>query len=163
MDPIDEALKDYLALRDRVGSAQLATLGNEQKPEASHAPLVWHEGSCYLFLSELASHTQNLKRNAALGLLLVEDEAAARNPFARRRISLQGSATLVARDSEEFEPVLDAFRRRFGKVMEMIEPLPDFRLFRVDLNGGRFIRGFGQAYELTGQGYETLRHIGPGK
>jgi putative heme iron utilization protein len=47
--------------------------------------------------------------------------------------------------------------------MEMIEPLPDFQLFCVRANTGRFIRGFGQAYELEGEKLEQLTHVGPGQ
>lgn len=162
MDSPDDALRDYLALRNQVSSAQLATLGEGQQPEASYAPLVWYQGACYLYLSELASHTRNLKRNPALGLLLLESEAGTRNPFARRRISLQGSVSAIERHSELFTQVLAEFRQRFGKVMTMIEPLPDFHLFRVDISSGRFVRGFGQAYELGGDGLDELIHIGPG-
>ncbi len=162
MDSPDDALRDYLALRNQINSAQLATLGAGQRPEASYAPLVWHQGACYLYLSELASHTQNLQRNPALGLLLVENGADQRNPFARRRISLEGRDSVIPRDSELFSRVLTEFRQRFGKVMQMIEPLPDFHLFRVDITAGRFIRGFAQAYELGGERLDELIHVDPG-
>lgn len=161
MNASDDALQDYLALRKQIKSAQLATLAHDGLPEASHAPLVWYDGSCYLYLSELAGHTRNLQRNPALGLLLIEDEAGARNPFARRRISMQGRVTSIARDSELFPRVLAEFRRCFGKIMAMIEPLPDFHLFRIDIRAGRFIRGFGQAYEFRGDALDELSHIDP--
>ena len=161
MSAPDDPLEDYLALRRQADNALLATLGENRQPEASYAPLVWLDASCYLFLSELASHTRNLKRDPSLGLLLIEPEAGVRNPFARRRISLQGRAETVARDHDRFAPALAEFRRRFGKVMDMIEPLPDFHLVRIELLAGRFIRGFGQAYELAGEGFTELRHIDP--
>ena len=59
--------------------------------------------------------------------------------------------------------MLDLFHLRFGKVMDMIEPLPDFQLFCVRVTMGRFVRGFGQAYELRGDRLEQLTHLDPGQ
>jgi hypothetical protein len=56
---------------------------------------------------------------------------------------------------------LAEFHHRFGKVMAMIEPLADFHLFRLQLQTGRFVRGFGQAYDLSGEHLQDLQHIGP--
>jgi hypothetical protein len=159
----DSVHQDYLALRDQVNSAQLATLGSDATPEASYAPCIWREGDCFVFLSELASHTQNLKLNPSISLLLIEAEAAAGNAFARKRISLFGSAKTVARTDNTYQTVINDFYHRFGDVMKLIEPLPDFHLFRIIVQRGRFIRGFGQAYELAGDRLEQLVHIDPGK
>lgn len=163
MNDIDSARRDYLALREHANSAQLATLGSDRAPESSYAPCVTYEGSYYLFLSRLASHTDNLMRNPEIGLMLLEDEAGAANPFARKRINLQGRAETVARDSAQFRIVLDLFHHRFGKVMEIIEPLPDFQLFCVHPETGRFVRGFGQAYQLEGDRLDRLTHVDPGQ
>lgn len=157
MNESDSARQDFLALRDNSSSAQLATLGQDETPEASHAPCILLDGHYYLFLSQLASHTANLLRNPEVGLMLIEDEADAANSFARRRISLQGRAQPVDRGSDIFKSVISLFHRRFGKVMEIIEPLPDFQLFCVRVTSGRFVRGFGQAYALTGERLDQLQ------
>jgi len=161
LNEFEQAGQDYLALRDRIGTASLATLSCRAAtmPEVSYAPLIWLDDDCYLFLSELAAHTGNLRQNPAISLLLVEETGS--NPFARKRISLQGSAEAIARNDQLFTRVIAQFRRRFGEVMDLIEPLPDFQLFRVRLERGRFIRGFGQAYDLSGPALESLSHIDP--
>jgi putative heme iron utilization protein len=157
----DDARQDFLVLRDNTSSAQLATLAKDTTPEASHAPCILLDGNYYLFLSQLASHTANLLRNPEIGLILIEDESEAANSFARRRISLQGRAKPIERDSDIFKSVISLFHRRFGKVMEIIEPLPDFQLFCVRVTSGRFVRGFGQAYELTGERLDKLQLADP--
>jgi hypothetical protein len=159
----DSVRQDYLALRNQVNSAQLATLSRDATPEASYAPCVWFEGDCFVFLSELASHTQNLKLDPSISLLLIEAETAAGNAFARKRISLFGSAQIVARADDTYKTVIGDFYHRFGDVMKLIEPLPDFHLFRIVVQRGRFIRGFGQAYELAGDRLEQLIRIDPAK
>jgi hypothetical protein len=157
----DELREDYLALRESATSVQLATVNEDNRPEASYAPCVWFENDCYLFLSRLSSHTGNLVNNPSISLLILDDAAAAANAFARKRASLHGTARIIARDDAAFAGVLRLFHQRFGKVMEIIEPLPDFHLFRVDLQSGSFIRGFGQAYELSGTGLSQLTPVDP--
>lgn len=160
---LEDARKDFLKLRDSAPGVQLATLGEDQSPEASYAPCVWLEGSCYLYLSELSGHTANLKRNPGVGLMMIEDAADATNPFTRKRVTLRGLASLVAREDDLFDRVMAKFRLRFGGVMRVIEPLPDFHLFRVEAASGSFVRGFGQAYRLTGDLLDQLAHIDPTK
>ena len=162
MNESESACQDFLALRDGAISAQLATLTEDNIPEASYAPCVLYAGDYYFFLSQLASHTTNLLRNPEIGLMLIEDEVRTANPFARKRINLQGNARLVSRDSDLFDRVIDEFHARFGAVMKMIDPLPDFCLFRVNVRTGRFIRGFGQAYQLEGDKLDRLTHVDPG-
>jgi putative heme iron utilization protein len=157
----DSARREFKALRDHAASALLATVADDRSPAASYAPLAWLDGDCYLFLSELAPHTRNLKRCPRISLMLIEAEGEAANPFARRRISFDGNVIVVARDDLLFDRVLAEFHRRFGKVMTLIEPLPDFSLFRVCLQAGRFVRGFGQAYDLAGECLDELVPVDP--
>ena len=163
MDDLNSVQQEYLALREQCNGALLATLENDQTPSASYAPLVWLDGQSYLFLSDLAGHTRNLKRCPSLSLMLIEGEDSSANAFARRRITLQGEARMVEREDPSFAPVLAEFHRRFGQVMSLLESLPDFHLFCLQLQRGRYIRGFGQAYELSGKGLTQLAHVNPGK
>lgn len=156
-----DAREDYLALRESVTSVQLATLSSNNNPEASYAPCAWFEGSFYLYLSGLSSHSANLETNPKISLLLIEESSDTANAFARKRASLHGSTQIVERDSATFAGVMQAFHERFGKVMQVIEPLPDFRLLRVVAAAGSFVRGFGQAYELGGDGLDQLRPVDP--
>jgi putative heme iron utilization protein len=162
VDELDNARREYQALRDSSKAALLATLTQDQMPCASYAPLVWVEDSCYFYLSDLASHTRNLKRCRAISLLLMEDEDQVDNAFARRRITFEATVVIVEREDPLFAQVLAEFHHCFGKIMDVIEPLPDFHLFRLELQAGRFVRGFGQAYELSGDHLNDLTHVGPG-
>ena len=58
MDDLDDLRAEYLELRERCPGAALSTLGAEHIPAASYAPIAWLDGQAYLFLSELAAHTQ---------------------------------------------------------------------------------------------------------
>ena len=161
MSDNDAALQDYLTLRAQSSSALLATKAPDGAPHASYAPLLWRDDCCYLFLSQLASHTRNLDADPSISLMLLQPEQEAANAFARQRITLRGRADVIPRDAKRFSLVLSDFHRLFGGVMSIIEPLPDFKLFGVRLESGQFVRGFGQAFELSGAGLDQLNHIVP--
>jgi putative heme iron utilization protein len=44
---------------------------------------------------------------------------------------------------------MSLFKRKFGKVFDMIRPLADFGLFRLVPDGGLYVPGFGQAFEIS--------------
>lgn len=160
---IDEARQDFLSLREKVLTLQIASVGTDNIPLASYAPFVWHDNACYMLLSDLAEHTPNLRRNPAISLMLIEPENEATNPFARKRILLQGRAAIIARDDPLYTPRLSEFQQRFGNIVEVIATLADFHLFQVRPESGRFVRGFGQAYQLCGESLDQLNHIDPAK
>ena len=151
--------QEYQALRESLKTVQLATVDSGGNPQASYAPCVWIENDCYLYLSELAGHTRNLITNPAISLLLIESEEKSNNLFSRRRIILQGGVITIGRESKLFTTVMAEFRRRFGDFIDAIEPLPDFHLFQINPQSGRFIRGLAQAYELVGPGLNEFKHI----
>ena len=154
--------QDFEALRSSLKTVQLATVDSEGNPESSYAPYVWIEQACYLYLSDLAKHSANLIANPTISLLFIEDEEKTRNLFARRRIIVKGGAQKVARKSSQFQAVMAEYKLQFGNFMDVIEPLQDFHLFQINPQSGRFIRGFAQAYELTGPGLNQIMHINPG-
>lgn len=145
------------AFRAARSSLILATRG-EAAPAPSYAPFVEHQGAFYVFVSALASHTAQLRSEAPVGVLFIEDEGDARNPFARRRLSYTCDVAAVARDSAEGASALAAFRARFGAIVDTLCELPDFELFRLTPSEGRYVKGFGQAWRILG---ERIEHLGP--
>jgi putative heme iron utilization protein len=152
---------EFYELLANLKTVHLATIDDSNQPEASYTPYVEFESAYYLFISDLAKHTVNLKQNASISLLFIEDEANCRNQFSRRRAILQGKSIIVQRDSAHYQLVMAQFRDRFGGFIDVIEPLHDFNLFQINANKGRYIRGFAQAFELTGDGLNQIEHIAP--
>lgn len=142
-------------------TVHLATIDGSNQPEASYTPYVEFESAYYLFISDLAKHTINLKQNTSISLLFIEDEINCRNQFARRRIILQGKAAFVQRSDTQYQSIMAKFRDRFGDFIDVIEPLQDFNLFQIKASKGRYIRGFAQAFELSGDGLSQIQHISP--
>lgn len=148
-------------LLEQVKTLQIATLDAVGEPAISYAPFVQDgEGNFYIFVSGLSSHTQEIIAHPRVSVLLVEDEQAARQIFARTRASYRCEAKAVARDDAAFPPILDAMEERFGNVVGVLRGLGDFVLFRLKPVSGRFVMGFGQAFVLAGEGFRELQHIG---
>ncbi len=127
---------------------QLATISPTDEAEASYAPYLYADGNYYIFISELASHTQNILSNPCVGLLLIESEAEARNPFARKRFSAQCRVTEITSNAANYQSTLDQLERRFGSTIGMLRTLPDFHLLQLQPIEGRLVIGFGKAFEL---------------
>ena len=142
-------VKDTLKkLHNTCQTLQLATVAPSGEPEASYAPYLYQDGSYYIFISELASHTQNLLHNPQVSIMLIESEADARNPFARKRFTAQCLTVEINREADNYEPILDQLEQRFGSTVGMLRTLPDFHLFELQPQQGRLVIGFGKAFEL---------------
>lgn len=152
---IQQEFREFIAA---FASAQLATVNAERWPEASYAPLLQHEQKFYIYVSELAAHTQNLLARPQASLLFIEDERQARNVFARQRAVLQVSATEISRDSGHWQQILQRMEDRFGSTMELLRSLPDFHLFALTPQSGSYVKGFGKAYRLQGEDLAQITH-----
>ncbi len=147
------------ALLGRLRTLMLATITADGEPHASYAPFVEAGGALHVYVSALSPHTANLLRRRRAGVLLVEDESASPQPFARTRLGLECAVEALDGDTEEAGRILDAFEARFGNVMELIRPLPDFRLLRLTPERGTFVRGFGQAWTFEGPALAGFAHL----
>jgi hypothetical protein len=52
--------------------------------------------------------------------------------------------------SEPWLQGISALTERFGERIEFLSQMGDFKLFRLQPNGGRFVKGFGKAFQLEG-------------
>ncbi len=158
---IENTAKLFHELREKTSSLVLATVGNNGLPNISYAPFVGDEaGNFFIYLSGLSEHTTKLLTNPVAAILLIEDESNTKQIFARKRISYQCVVELVQRNHSNYETVLDSMSARFGNVVNILRSLPDFYLFQLSPISGRFVTGFGQAYELSGENLTQLLHIG---
>lgn len=154
----EESLRRLLA---DTQTAILATSSSRNEPEASYAPFVRDdEGRLYVYVSALARHTAHLRRAEPISVMLIQDEAQAETLFARGRITWRCDVEQVPRDSEAFNERMDAFRQRFGAIMETLSRMRDFELFRLHPRDGRLVLGFGTAYNV--QGLSVRRHLSGG-
>ena len=152
----------FAALLAESRSLILGTVTKQGLPKVSYAPFVRREGSSfYVYLSRLSERTTDLIERPVASVLLIEDESKAAQIFARMRITYQCEVSVIDSSSSDYERTMRRFSQSFGSLIDVLTALPDFALFRLVPQSGRFITGFGQAYDLTGEQLDQLRHIGP--
>lgn len=148
---VDELHIEVTTFRDQFQSVLLATSSSDGFPAISYSPCVLsNNGDICIFVSELAQHTHHLLSNPVANLMFIENENTARNPFARKRLTLQAEVTELKRDTDEAERIIKSFSSRFGKTMDVLKMLPDFHLLRLKVSTGNYVRGFGQSYQIEG-------------
>ncbi|SFB90592.1 hypothetical protein SAMN05660443_0851 [Marinospirillum celere] len=151
---------DYLAFIQAGRACMLATTSPEGLPEASYAPCFYHQGSFYIFVSELASHTRNLLQNPHASLLLTESQP--RNLFACKRATLQVLTQPLDRNSTLTEDILNQMQEHLGDTLALLKQLQDFHLIQLQPQKASYVTGFGKAFELQGQDLKEIAHIRPG-
>lgn len=145
-------------LVESIRSAVLATTNAAGQSEVSYASFVVDEnGNFYIFISEAASHTKNLMNNPALSLMLIEDESATKEIYARRRLTLKCEATFIPRDDADFEVRIAQLTERHGSIVNTLLKMSDFHLVRLTPVSGRLILGFAKAYDLKGSDFSSFQ------
>lgn len=138
----------------------MATVSEEGVPDVSYAPYVRiDDDAFYVYLSELSTHTGNLLTTPRVSVMFVQSEDDTKQLFARKRLSFDADADVIERDSERWRQVMDLFQAKFGEVMDLILPLRDFRLFRLQPRSGVYVRGFAQAYPLAKADLVHIRRV----
>lgn len=157
MASFSEIQSAYIDFPDRVQSLMLSTVNPNGQPQASYTPFVMErDRSFYIFVSGLSDHTQNLLKTPQAGILLIEDEAQAKQIFARQRLMYDCSVELIERHEPQWATWADKFKARFGNLVDMLRQLPDFQIFKLTPQSGRFVVGFGAAYAVDSSDLSRL-------
>ena len=159
-DSTSQVKQEILRLIAQCQTLELATASNEGIPCASYAPYVHgEEFTFYVFLSDLAQHTANISANSNVSAMVIEDESMSQNLFARNRLVLECTATRLDRNSDEFARWIKPYRERFGAIVDTMLQLADFNLYSLDPSRGVLVKGFGQAYRISGDSMNEIKHI----
>lgn len=141
-------------------SLMLSTVSEAASPHASYAPFASHENELFIFISQLAAHTQHLLTTPKVGVLMIEDESVCDDVFARTRLSYRMKVEVVARDDEFWPQGIALLKQKLGDRIDLLSQLGDFVLFRLTPLDGRYVKGFGKAYEISpGSLVAELAHV----
>lgn len=151
MKDIQLAQQAYEQFLASFNSLILGSCSAQGEAEASYAPFVRHGAEFYIYVSELALHTNNILSTGKASVLFIEPEASAQSIFARKRVSFQVCAREVSRETSEWSHVMSLFVDQFGGVASLIASLADFHLIALSPVSGRFVSGFASAYTLRGE------------
>ncbi|WP_417221926.1 HugZ family protein [Amphritea sp.] len=142
-------------------SLQLATIGDDNQPYASYSPFAIGDDCLYVLLSEMAVHASNLRTNPKAAVMIIQDEDSSKELFARVRVNYSIDAEWLDYADEQWARGINALADRHGDRIDKLSQLSDFKLFKLKPTGGRYVKGFGRAYTLAGNGLtgHEVQHI----
>jgi heme iron utilization protein len=150
MSQFEKTQAEYEKFPQEVSSIMISTANEKGIPNASYTPFVMDESkNIYIYVSGLAVHTANIHANPYVSVLFIEDEAKSPNIFARRRLNFDCTATLIERETDKWNQIVEQFQAQFGEIIEMFRSLADFRIFQLTPTKGRFVVGFGTIYNIN--------------
>lgn len=152
--------KELRALLNAQRVGALGTLGEDGAPFVSMVPFaIDQDHRCLVIhVSALAAHTRNLQERAPVSLLVMQSEAPREPVHALPRVTLQGRATVLERESLQWGACRDAYVARFPEAEPMTQ-FGDFMFVAIDVTDARQVAGFGVARSMDRQ--EVLLALGP--
>ena len=149
----------YASLAHLIRSQRIAALGTlrDGVPFVSMVPYVEAAdlSAFYLHLSRLAVHTQAIRSDPRIGLMISQPDTGSSDPQTLSRVSIQGEATAVAKDSADFSAAKDLYLAKFPAA-ELNFSLGDFDLYRITPHTGRYVADLGKIYDLKEEDWRGL-------
>lgn len=147
MDPQSEQTLAHLIRSTRV--AALGTLHNGEPNLAMVAYAFAEDFSAfYIHVSRLGKHTTDMETDPHVSLLITEPDDRRADPQTLARVSLRGMAEILPRTDSDYVHVKQLYLMRFPEA-EQLFSLGDFNLWRITSKSGRFVAGFGRAFNLV--------------
>lgn len=112
------------------------------------------DGSFILHVSRLATHTRDMLDHPEVSLLITESEGSGKMPQALARVTVQGRAKMLERDSQKHIDARAVYLLRFPDAAPLFE-FSDFNIVIIKPISARVIAGFGQAITMTGDDFST--------
>ncbi|MFC7680897.1 HugZ family protein [Paenibacillus sp. GCM10028914] len=146
----------YLAFTDSLKTILISTQDEDGKPFISYAPFVKKNGKLYIYISQIANHFKYIENHPTVDIMFIEDESQSANLFARQRARFVCTAVNIG--NEGHEDIFQSFGESFGQGMiKMLKGL-DFSLFELTAREGRYVVGFGQAFDIDLSG-DKFDHV----
>lgn len=136
-------------LLQQTSTAALATL-HAGEPAVSMVPyaLMPDGAALVIHVSQLASHTQDMRSHPGVSLLVTAPAGSAETALALPRVSVQGLARLCIPDMRDYAAARGVYQARFPESEELFS-FADFSLFVIEVQSARFVAGFGRAISLN--------------
>lgn len=153
---LEEYKGKYLQFVEAKDTAVLSMLDMDGHPFSSCAPFVKLDGKLYIYISEIAEHYQLLEKNELVDVLLIADEGKAKNAFATERVRWKCVPKNIGNEGND--AIFELFGHAHGQAMiDMLRGL-DFSLFELRPINGRYVVGFGLAFDLDME-KDTFTHV----
>lgn len=149
-NPINETSDDARALaRQLIRTARFAAISvlqDDGSPLVTRVLLATDgSGNPTILISELSEHTKAITSDNRVSLLLGEPKKG--DPVAHPRISVQGEAIIIPRESAQYRNLRARFVAKHPK-SELYIGFADFQIFKINANSANLNGGFGKAFHL---------------
>lgn len=153
---IDETRQRFVNFINNRKSLVISSQDEHGVPFISYAPYVNLNNKLYIYISRISDHYRYVETGPKVHVMLINDESEAQNIFARERA--RWVCTTENLGNEGHEEIFAAFDQAFGdKMMGMLRGL-DFSLFELTPIEGRYVIGFGQAFDVDLSG-DRFEHV----
>src|SRR5215216_6643771 len=146
MDQQSEQTLARLIRSTRIGA--LSTL-HDGEPNLAMVAYSFAEdfSAFYIHVSKLGKHTRDMETDPRVNLLITETDDQRPDPQTLARLSIRGLAELLPRTDEGYAQVKKLYLERFPE-SEQLFSLGDFNIWKITPRSGRFVAGFGRAFNL---------------
>ncbi|MNI43402.1 Pyridoxamine 5'-phosphate oxidase [compost metagenome] len=143
---VEKNKENYLQFISNRKNLILSLIDDEGKPFISYAPFVKKDGKLYIYISKIADHYRYMESNEFVDVLLIADESATNNKFATERVRWNCTSENIGNDGHD--DIFELFNTDHGaKMMDLLRGL-DFSLFEMNPLKGRYVVGFGMAFDI---------------
>jgi putative heme iron utilization protein len=101
----------------------------------------------YIHISGLALHTQNIRQDPRVSLLIMQRESE-QDPQTLARLSIMGAALKIEASQPEYNESRNHYLHKFPRATRNFS-LGDFALYGIEAETARFVAGFGRIFDLT--------------
>jgi len=99
-----------------------------------------------------------METDPRVSLLLTETDDRRTAPQTLARLSLNGTADPVPQTDPGYDLIKQIYLARFPEA-EKLFSLGDFGLWRINPKGGRFVAGFGQAFNIVPEALKKISRL----
>ena len=146
-------------LAQLIRSTRIAALGtlHDGEPNLAMVAYAFEQdfSAFYIHVSRLGKHTADMENEPRVSLLITQADDGRADPQTLARVSLRGTAEILHRTNPEYAQVKHIYLERFPEA-EQLFSLGDFNLWKITPKGGRFVAGFGRAFNLVPEGLKKV-------
>ena len=102
----------------------------------------------YIHVSRLGKHTTDMENDPRVSLLITEPDDHRPDPQTLARVSIRGMAEILPKTDPGYAQVKQNYLERFPEA-EQLFSLGDFNFWKITPKSGRFVAGFGRAFNLV--------------
>ena len=135
-----------------ISDTRVAALGtlHDGEPNLAMVAYAFAEdfSAFYIHVSRLGKHTADMENDPHVSLLITETDDGRADPQTLARVSIRGIAEILPRTDPGYAQVKNIYLGRFPEA-EQLFSLGDFNIWKITPKAGRFVAGFGRAFNLV--------------